>query len=156
MTQQQELFRIEEASEPTEAQKRDAAILKMMESDQRRAEILRRATEARRLSHDPTHGLMRYQVPHMVTSDMVNESLSIPGMKAKTRTRDANNINGAIFTIREEGKERFRYLGPVRSKRKNSHNRIISGWALAPYYDIARPIYDRVFDERGRRRAADN
>lgn len=130
-------------SPPTEWEKRDAAMRKQMESDQRRAELLKRAREARHLARAHCVGMMRYRVPGMVTTDMVNDALSIPVMKARTRDRDANNINGVIFTVHEEGKERFRWLGEVRSRRENSHYRKIGAWCLESDYEWVKPIFNR-------------
>lgn len=151
MNSQLELFPIAVQSlPPSEVEKKDAAMRKMMESEQGRAELLRRAREARHLGHNPTNGLLRYRVPGMVTSDMVNDALGIEKKVAKTRDRAANHKNGAIFTVKEAGKERWRYLGHIHSKREGSNSRMICAWCLESQYEISKPIFDRVYDEQGR------
>jgi hypothetical protein len=113
----------------TEQQKK-AAVMALMESE-RFLELEKRRRKARELSHQNVAG-QRHGIPYSVCSDDVNEALGIQKEVAKSRYRDRNNINGAIFRG-----DQWVFLCRVRSSREGSHAREIKLWTLKPYAMIA-------------------
>lgn len=121
----------------TEPEKKRIELERMnSEKYARRIYLEKLRTRARRLVHVNYSTKIGLDLPYVVCTDFIRDSL---GIKTRNRWDKSNNLNGVIFRCKG-----WKYVTGYQSKVHNSHNNEIGLWTLDQYW----PIVEKALNER--------